>query len=191
MDGSGKTTHISRLMKELRKRGFRVKYVWCRWVPGFADPFHFLIRKTLGYTAGSYKFFKPLQIVYQFLIILDYSVAIAFKVRLSAIPNDCILLIDRYVYDALADLDFIRFSISTFFRRLFITMNPKPDITFLIDVPPDVACSRKNDLQLPQATKYRNIYHKLAKIYRFRTIINMDFSEAHDRILGEVLKIIK
>ena len=190
LDGSGKTSHALALMAELRKRGIPSKYVWCRWFPGLADPFHFVIRKTLGYTAEKYKFCKPLQITYQCLIFLDYSISIIFKIRIPAMLSNCVLLIDRYIYDTLADLDFIQFNVSIFFKKSLIMMNPKPNITFLIDVPPQVATSRKNELQLIQAKRYRKIYHNLAKIYDFHTIVNIDFNEAHNKILREVLKLI-
>ena len=190
LDGSGKTSHVLALMAELRKRGIPSKHVWCRWFPGLADPFHFVIRKTLGYTAEKYKFCKPLKIIYQCLIFWDYSISIIFKIRIPAMLSNCVLLIDRYIYDTLADLDFIQFNVSIFFKKLLIMMNPRPNITFLIDVPPQVASSRKNEIQLIEAKRYRKIYHDLAKVYDFHVIINKDFRDAHNQILTEVLEIV-
>lgn len=189
MDGSGKTSHSLRLMAELRKRGIKCKYTWCRWSPGLADPFHFLVRKTLGYDVAEYKSCAPLRLLYQFLVLLDCSVSIAFKIRLHAMRND-LLLVDRYIYDTLADLYFAHFYISIFFRKLLIMMNPQPNITFLIDVSPQVASLRKNDLQLIEAERYRNIYLCFAKIYNFCTIVNMNFCMAHAQILRRVTEMV-
>ena len=187
MDGSGKTTLAMSLMEELKKRRIHCKYVWCRWFPGLADPFHFIIRKTLGYTANQYRFFKPLRIIYECLLIVDYAIWLFLKVR---IPVRYVLIVDRYVYDALADLYFLQFNVSSFFRRLFIEMNPKPDITFLIDVPLHVALLRRNDLSLKDARKYKKIYNAMARTYGFQKIINIDFSDAQNQLLKEVETII-
>ena len=189
MDGSGKTSHILKLMAELRKRSFLSKYVWCRWFPGLADPFHFVVKKTLKYDMREYNSCKPLRIIYQCLILLDCSISIIFKIRISAMTN-YVLLVDRYIYDILADLDFKRLNVSRFFKRLLIMMNPRPNITFLMDVPPQVASSRKNDLRLLEAERYRRIYRNFAKIYDWCTIVNIDFHEAHDQVLEKVLEII-
>jgi thymidylate kinase len=188
MDGSGKTTLAKSLMEELKKRGIPSKYVWCRWFPGLADPFHFIIRKTLGYTKEQYNFLKPLKIIYEFLLIVDYAIWLFLKVR-TRIRS--VLIIDRYVYDALTDLYFLQFNGSSFFRRLFIEMNPKPDITFLIDVPLHMALLRRSNLSLKDARKYKKIYNEMAKIYGFQKIINVDFRDAQNKLLKEVETIIR
>ena len=188
MDGSGKTTLAMSLMEELKKRGIPSKYVWCRWFPGLADPFHFIIRKTLGYTADQYRFFKPLKIMYECLLIVDYTIWLFLKVRIRV---RYVLIIDRYVYDVLVDLYFLEFNVSSFFRRLFVGMNPKPDITFLVDVPLHMALLRTNELSLKDARKYKKIYDVIAKIYGFRKIINIDFRDARNQLLKEVETIIE
>jgi thymidylate kinase len=187
MDGSGKTTLAMSFIKELKKRGIPFKYVWCRWFPGLAGPFHFIIRKTLGYTADQYRFFKPLKTIYECLLIVDYAIWLFLKVR---IPVRYVLIIDRYVYDALADLYFLEFDVSSLFRRLFIGMNPKPDITFLIDAPLNMTLLRKNELSLKDARKYKKIYDAMAKTYGFKKIINIDFPDARNELLKEIETII-
>jgi dTMP kinase len=192
IDGAGKTSHALALMEELKNRGIICTYVWGRWFPGFADPFHFIIRKVSGFTAKTYRFRKPLQIIYQFLILLDYAIPLFFKVKLPATLGRCVI-IDRYVYDRLADLYFLGFdlSINAYFVRLFTTMNPKPDIIFLIDVPPETALSRKNDLSFKDAIRYREIYKDLAEIYHFQKMLNLNFCEARNQILNKSLEILR
>jgi|GEM_PF-6402172 len=187
MDGSGKTTLAMSLMEELKKRGIPSKYVWCRWFPGLADPFHFIIRKTLGYTTEQYMLLKPLKIIYECLLIVDYAIWLFLKVRIRI---RYVLIIDRYVYDALTDLYFLQLNVSSFFRRLFVEMNPKPDITFYIDVPLHVALLRRNDLSLKDARKYKKIYDVMAETHGFQKIINIDFGDARNQMLKEVETII-
>jgi len=176
-------------MADLTKRGVSFGYVWGRWFPGLSDPFHFVVRKTLGYTLREYGFCKPLRMVYGFLTLIDYSFAIVFRIRIPALRNR-VLLVDRYIYDMLADLDFRRFKISPTLRRLLIMMNPRPDITFFLDVSPQIACSRKKDLSLVDAEAYRKIYLRIASVYGFRRIDNVDFNDAHNRILTDILELI-
>lgn len=192
IDGAGKTSHALALMEEIKNRDIACKYVWCRWFPGFADPFHFIIRKTLGFTTKTYRFCKPLQKIYQFLILLDYAIPLFLKVKVPAMLGRCVI-IDRYVYDRLADLYFVGFdlSINSYFVRLFTTMNPKPDIVFLIDVPPEAAVSRKNELFLNDAMHYKRIYEALAKAFHFEKILNLNFCQAHIQILERVLETIR
>lgn len=187
MDGSGKTTLAMSLIEELKKRGIPSKYVWCRWFPGLADPFHFIIRKTLGYTENQYRFFKPLKTIYECLLIVDYTMWLFLKVRMAV---RYVLIIDRYVYDALADLYFLKFNVSSLFGKLFIAMNPKPNITFLIDAPLHMTLLRTNELSLEDARKYKKIYNLMAKTYGFRKIINIDFHDARNQLLKEVETIV-
>jgi len=190
MDGTSKSTLASALLGELKKRGIRCKYAWCRWSPGFSDVFHFAIRKTVGYRAREYKFCKPLYIIFPYLKIIDFIFPILFRVRIPAMLGRCVI-IDRYVYDALADLQLTNFDISTkiMFVRLFLAMNPKPDVTFLIDVPPQVAVSRKGDLSLAEAMRYEKVFNRMAKSIGFQRVLNMDFEEASNAILNRVLNL--
>lgn len=189
IDGAGKTSHALALMKELKKRGMACKYTWCRWFPGFADPFHFIIRKTLGCTARKYRFYKSLQIVYQCLILLDYAIPLFLKVKVPAMLGRCVI-IDRYIYDRLADLCFLGFDLSNNinFVKMFTMMNPKPDIVFLVDVPQETILSRKSELSLNGVIHYRKIYEALSKTFRFEKVLNLNFCQAHNQILKRVLE---
>ena len=182
-DGSGKTSHAFKLIEEMKKIGIPCKYTWCRWAFGFSSVFHFLVRKTLGYTQETYKYLKPLQIIFQYLIFLDFTLSIFVKVRIPSILGRCVI-IDRYIYDAWVDLAFRGFDISTrkYFVRLMLKMNPEPDITFLINVPPHIALSRKNDLRLIDAIRLQKSYNDMARIHDFQIITNIDFREAHNQI---------
>jgi thymidylate kinase len=192
MDGSGKTSHAVRLIYELESKGVACGYTWCRWFPGFADPFHFIARRILGITRREFSSYRPLRLTYEFLIIFDFLRPILFKVRLPAKLGRCVI-IDRYIYDRLADLAFLGYKISnnSCFVKVLTATNPKPDITFWIDVPPAIAVARKNDMSLREAQKYSEIYRVLARSYHFRRVINVSFRHAHDRIVHESFKILQ
>jgi thymidylate kinase len=188
MDGTGKSSLASALLKELKQRGIKCEYAWCRWSPGVSDVFHFVVRKTLGYRAKQYKFCKPLQLIFPYLKVLDFIIPILFRVRIPSLLGRYVI-IDRYVYDALADLRLLGFDISTQKRyvQLFLAMNPKPAVTFLVDVPLQVALMRKNDLSLREAAKYEEIFGYMETAFGFQKVVNLDFNEARNKVLNAVL----
>lgn len=192
IDGSGKTSLSRAIMKELERNGISCKYAWCRWSFGLASVFHFIIRKTFGYTSENYYVFKPLQIIFKYLIFLDLTLSIFFKVKIPSILRSCVI-IDRYVYDLFADLIFWGFDLSdtNFFDRLMLTINPIPNLAFLIDAPLQVALSRKNDLSMDDAKKYQKIFYNLMEIHNFERIINSNFREARNRIFKTVMEYIR
>ena len=99
------------------------------------------------------------------------------------------LVSDRYVYDTLINMGLnmnysalkIAKSINAFFRFF-----PRPDSTFLIDVPEEVAFSRKGDIpDIEYLRERRYIYLELAKIFHMHTL---DGTKPLEVLTREVLK---
>ena len=101
--------------KRMEQNGLKVKYVWCRWFPGFADPFHFIIKKIFRYNNTQYKSLRPIKLLYQYFIFIDHLVWLFFKVVIS---NKDIIVMDRYLYDVLVDLYMLGIKPSPFFIKL-------------------------------------------------------------------------
>lgn len=184
IDGSGKTTLAHFVLRKLKNKGLAPKYIWCRWFPGPADPFHFMVKKSLGYDIKHYDHVPPLKLIYQALLFLGHTAWLTFKIRLS---RENVIIMDRYLYDAFADLYMSGLRPSPLFIKLTILINPKPDITFLIDVPPDVIQSRRKNVSIQDSTKYKRIFDIMYERYGFNRVDNTDFSDACTHIMDQVL----
>jgi thymidylate kinase len=179
IDGSGKTTLAQSLPGWLADRGLTYRYVYARFLPFFVRPVWatakivFLSsaerRQSYGpYTARkrsllSADFFSRL---HEISILADYWFQILFKV---AVPlwRGRNLVCDRYVYDTVVsdlapDLLYSRDRIQQVVNRC-LTVMPKPDLVFLLDVPEEVTLSRKTDVaDIEYLKERREIYRSLA-----------------------------
>jgi dTMP kinase len=164
IDGSGKTFHAKTLVKLLKRNGIKCKYVWGRWTPFLLKPFEILLKKFYlkskkidcnNYDEyvrekrriiGNYK----LALIWEYLVLLDYCIQVLLKVRLPLILGKTVIC-DRYIYDTLVDLtvdfNFSGKEPSEMFRSRVLSLFPKPNLTFLLDVPETVAYKRKGDLE--------------------------------------------
>ena len=178
IDGSGKTTLSSSLLGLIRGKNVKCKYVWSRYEPILAKPLFslarmFLLRKK-G-TRGNYDVYrgarrslfenKPLSSLYMMFTVPDYILQNLVKVRVALWRGDCVLA-DRYVYDFVVDLaidlergsEYVTRRTDFFFRFL-----PRPAITFLMDVPEEVAMKRKLDVpDVEYLARRRSLYASLA-----------------------------
>lgn len=149
IDGSGKTTHALNLCKELLVRGIqsvyvRPEYTLTRCVPPI------LRRYTLKYAPGSPdRCVSPgargreglrraiIELVLSSAIFVDIFITYFLKIRI--IPKEFIVVCDRYFFDWIND------------RHRWVSLAlsrviPKPDLTFLLDIPSLVAFSRMHDV---------------------------------------------
>jgi thymidylate kinase len=70
--------------------------------------------------------------------------------------------------------------------NLMFYVNPKPSITFLIEIPPQIAYSRKPEIAIRDLQSYRAIFHRMADAFGFCKVVNVDFSQSHKAIMKEV-----
>ncbi len=175
IDGSGKTTLARFLTERLSRNGFECKYVHNRLTPFLLKPFIiigqklFLRGKNIFENYAEYSTTKRkvirnnlLSLVYQWLLVLDYSIQVFLKVKAPLMLGKNIIC-DRYVYDTLVTDLAVDFGYSD--KKLKQTLNrlfrlfPQPELTFLVDVPEEIAYQRKNDIPSVEYLKERrNIY---------------------------------
>ncbi len=129
-----------------------------------------------------------LYIVYTVMLLLDYLPQMARKVVIPLKMGEGIVS-DRYVYDTAinmvmnrgCDMDGLLRTI-----RSFLAVLPKPDITFLVDVPEEVAFSRKDDVpDIAYLKEKRPIYIELARRMGMPVL---DGTKPVDELLCEVLE---
>lgn len=97
---------------------------------------------------------------------------------------------DRYLYDHLIHyLD----SCPKWLVRCYMQLILKPDVIFLLDVPPRVAYERKGEGSLNFYTRYRKLYLALTKELDQKglTVVSThaDINKVHSLILDQVLRL--
>lgn len=186
IDGSGKTTLAKKLAGALLQEGIEAKYVYARYIPFLLKPFMlvgkylFLRKENPNENFANYsrvkreatKKRKALSLVYQWLLISDYILQIAFKVWLPTIFGKSIIC-DRYIFDTLANdlaIDF-NYSISDVdaFLGRWMQFIPKPQLIIFVDVPEEISLQRKTDIPSIDYLKERRplLQHMAQKLGMF------------------------
>jgi thymidylate kinase len=81
-----------------------------------------------------------------------------------------LIIMDRYIYDELANLPLTRL-LTRAFIRLVSAFVPQPDVAYLLDADPEVARNRKPEYPLEFLHTCRSAYFDLAELLRNMTII--------------------
>jgi len=143
-DGTGKTTVIKPLLRELGKLN-EVEYH-----PGFDFVLVQYLKKAFlgkGEKEAQEKFLKkgdrkkPFSFkIWPFLVFLDCLLSyLQFKLS----KRGKVVIFDRYFYDFLISYEYLGYS-NWLLRKLFLFL-PKPDIAFVLDVAPKIAYERKKE----------------------------------------------
>ena len=206
MDGSGKTTLSKELVELLNKKGIKCKYVYGRLNPFILKPFIligdwlFLRGKDISKNYSEYSNTKRKAIekhsflskVYQQILMFDYSLQIIFKVKLPLIFGKNIVC-DRYIYDTMitdlsVDMNYSRDKVTNVLKNL-LRFFPEPNITFLIDVPEEIAYKRKDDTpSIEYLRERREIYLDVGRKYG---MIILDGSKRLEELQLELQSVIK
>lgn len=81
-----------------------------------------------------------------------------------------VLILDRYIYDELANLP-LKHRSSRAFVRLTAAFVPTPDVAYLLDADPEAACARKPEYPVEFLHKSRRAYFTLARILKTMTLV--------------------
>jgi dTMP kinase len=163
MDGAGKTTLAKSLVDDLQDMSIKSRYVYNRYVPIILRPVMlmgkllFLHNKDFYGDYSEYSNKKKtaskkhplLSGLYQHLLLFDYFFQILFKVKLPLLFGKNIVC-DRYIYDTIVtdlsvDFNYTEEDVKTSLSKI-LSPFPTPDITFLIDLPEEIAYQRKDDV---------------------------------------------
>ena len=212
IDGSGKSTLSEHLRCELLKMDLQASVTW--WLKGEES----LIRRTLraigesrfGGLAGnpidvqsSVKTRQSLPRIigelYFTLVILDYLRFGITKMCVSRIfRRKVILIFDRSIYDVVSSLA-KEFGVSdprrAMIMRICVRILPRPDIVFFVDVPPEIAFSRRASemISLENAEvlhrEYEELNSSLRSLFGCRVITidnTRDIHTVNEEILNSV-----
>ena len=165
VDGSGKTTLARHLEKHLKDSKKSCKYIWCGW-KGFESflfkPIASIIRRNSGNKPIS-TYSLENNFLFDYIAWLDYSLRV-FPRLFLAIHMYNLVILDRYVYDVVVNFSLNSKKDSKKLLKNFFRIFPEPDVTFLIDVPEEIAYKRKDDIpSFEYLSIQRKYYLKLPK----------------------------
>src|SRR5438270_979812 len=196
IDGSGKSTQIDNLKAHLRAHGMRFVQLafWDDIVVGkrYREGFvHKVYKSEKGVGAPG----KPvnrqdknvrrwyLSIARHVLYLLD-SIHLCEVVARSRRGSPDVIIVDRYIYDQLANLP-LKNPFTRVFIRAVHALVPRPDVAYLLAADVEAAFMRKREYPVEFLRKCRGAYFELARQLKTIEIIPAEaLSEARGAVLA-------
>lgn len=203
LDGSGKSTQIAHLTAYFREHGLSLRtlafwdnvVVCTRYREGF-------VHKVYGSEKGIGAPDKPVNrrdknVRAWYLSLARHLLYLADAVNLRRVvasaqrsPVDVIIL-DRYIYDELANLPLSN-RLTRVFVRLVARLVPRPDVAYLLDADPEAARARKPEYPVDFMRQYRESYFALAEMLGTMTIIPpLPLPDAQAAVVDSVVPALK
>lgn len=145
MDGTGKTTISKKVALNLKKRGYKIKFIH-----GHTYSLSKNSLKVDEKIINNYRF------LFRFLIPLAYidNIISYFKqYRKKTIS----IVSDRYFYDKVVRLIYYKIC-PIWLARIYLKLLPKPDKVFFLDIEPKRALMRKKEYRLEEFRLFRKYY---------------------------------
>ena len=182
LDGAGKSTQIANLQRFLHERGLSTTLlafwdnvvVLSRYREGF-------VHKVYGSERGIGAPGQPvnrqdknvrrwyLTIARHGLYLLD-AMHLVVVIAAARRKGADIIIMDRYIYDELANLPLENLATRGFIRMVSALV-PRPDVAYLLDADPVDACQRKPEYPLDFLRLCRRSYYRLAQMLGNMTVI--------------------
>jgi thymidylate kinase len=195
LDGSGKSTQIANLVHALHASGYRTKQLafWDNVVVGsrYREGFvHKAYKSERGIGAPG----KPVKrhdknvrrwylTLARHLLYFTDAVHLRFVVGSARRTGADIVILDRYIYDELANLP-LSSPLTRGFVRFVNWCVPKPDVAYLLDADPEAARARKPEYPVDFMRECRRSYKNLAMLLGGLTIIPpLDLEAAKSAVL--------
>ena len=202
LDGSGKSTQIENLTSYLEERGLATTtlafwdnvVVWSRYREGFV---HAVYGSEKGIGAPD----KPvnrrdknvrkwyLSVARHFLYLADALHLGSVIRRARRLPVQVVIM-DRYIYDELANLPLSN-PLTRMFVRVVSWMVPRPDVAYLLDADPEAARARKPEYPVDFMRECRASYFRLAELLGTMIVIPpLPLTAAKTEVEGSVAPLI-
>lgn len=196
-DGSGKTTILDDVEKELIKQSKKTRHIWIRSPKILSKPLMLYCRlagltkyKTIdGVKYGKHEFYKSrfVSMLFPILQLLDFK--IKWYLEKKRIKPDEILLFDRFSLDTLADLmvDTKRMHLhQTSIGRSFIALIPENTKILIPLVDENTIRNRKKDTLYDEKLALKiKVYKKLGQDLNIKTVDN---NKPYDEAIKNVFK---
>ncbi len=186
-DGSGKST-LARQTLELFSKTFHGQKLFY-WRPGLLkEPgVAFGLRKEIrsdNPDPHGHPREHPIKSLFRFLYyLLDFTLGYWVKVWPLKVKK-YLCVFDRYYYDVVVDPFRYNFSLPHWLLKIPLKIVPKPDLTFIIDVEPEIALSRKKELPLQELRRQREEFRRLKQIFpsSFHIVKNQNLQNCLEEI---------
>jgi len=106
-----------------------------------------------------------------FFLAADYFTGYLLRIR-PALIRTRLVIFDRYIYDRLVDSKRVRYGGPAWMLRLLARMVPAPELVILLDAPPEVLWSRKQEVTFDEVVRQRNDYLSLVKVLPSAVVID-------------------
>ncbi len=159
IDGCGKTTLSAYVVEFLRDRGLKARCIRVtdaaisRKAGNLLKKICHKKTKTAAVSSG-----KGIAIFRKATLVFD--VLVFWVVLLWSRLTKTSLVCDRYFFDSIVHLNYLGIS-SALFGKFLLAFAPRPDIAFLLVVPPDVARGRDRDFSADFYEKKHSCYVKI------------------------------
>jgi thymidylate kinase len=202
LDGSGKSTQIENLRSALHAAGLKSRLLafWDDVAVGLTYR-EWFVHKVYRSERGIGEPGKPvnrrdknirawyLTAIRHFLYALD-SLNLCRVVSRARKTGADVVILDRYIYDELSNLD-LKNAFSRRFVRFVHSFVPRPDIAYLLDADPAAAYARKPEYPVDFMKKCREGYFDFANLLGTMTVIPaLSLTEAKAAVLDVANRVI-
>jgi len=178
LDGAGKSSVARALAAALRTSEVRCRVVWtrCGCSPAYRAAAGLVRRLTRADASGAGGAWRPapagktLRTLWTSVNVADVLLHLAWRAWLPRLLGKAVVC-DRYAYDAAVEMASRLGDDGALPLRLLLSLAPRPDYAFLLDVPPGVARVRSRDpAPLWALAEQRRLYLALAVRRGLRTV---------------------
>jgi thymidylate kinase len=167
-DGAGKSAVIEAICEQFRFAYHRVKCFHLR--PKLLRPgkeTHAPVTDPHGRPARG----LLLSVAKLLFMVADYWLGYLLQIA-PAMRRSQLIVFDRYFYDVLVDRKRIRYGGPAWLLKFASAVIPRPDLVILLDAPPDMLWSRKQEVAFEEVVRQRSEYLRLAQRLPFARIVN-------------------
>jgi len=203
VDGSGKTTCAINLCKELVSKGFDCRYVHQTYTLINCTPS--IVRASIGKkilplnepNVGTYKALPNRGVTLKITITLWLFVALidslaGYLIKIRPLIRKSMVISDRYFYQhIISNLN----ASPKWLVKCYLSLIPKPDLIFLLDVPARIAYCRSKEFPLNFYKQQRKQYLNLVKQLDIKNVLVIDTStdvmKTNSLILDHTVNLLK
>ena len=181
VDGSGKSTLIQRLTKQLKGSSLKIKNLHLR-------PYFFLTdTRTVNSNPHKEKPLNSKFISFTRILIWLFMYRIFFLVNLN--KKNQLIIFDRYVHDLLIDKIRYRFNLPKKITEFILALFPRPHLWIVLKAPIKLIEKRKKELSTKELKRQMKEYLIFSK--KKKNMIILDTNNTIDKNISLIIKKMK
>ena len=118
-----------------------------------------------------------------FYLVTDYWLGYLLRIRPAMIRTGLVIF-DRYIYDLLVDSKRVRYGGPAWLLKLAARIVPGPELVILLDAPPEVLWTRKQEVSFEEVARQQQAYLQLA--HQLPSAIIIDAAQPLPDVLHDV-----